>query len=802
MEKKKEVLKKLAKIALKKVLMSKLIIIFPLILVVIVLLSGFEYIITLDEGILKEDDKSNVPYAVSDYINNITITEDGLVTEYDIQELWKNLLENGSNIKNYLKTPEELEKLINAEIVTQYPKIGKGKLDGIVEFKRADADLNVKNLKYVNQETFNSYIERYNNSGDEIANNYYTVDDDGNVLMSQWTKITTKVTTTKGESSNTTTSVQYSMTTTSINYKSVLQKYTMPFNYLWAILITTNADDFVLDLADFVLEDSQIEITGKENYTSSTDTQSESSSEEVTVEEIDPDTGEKTGKEETQTVTTTVTTETTVESNNVSANLTKADTWIIDYEMDLNGKEKTVIKDNPESEEDNFITILNKYSNAKKNIVAYSQWLFEILEQNTDTANMVDLTKYLLYKATGKDFGVKEFDFSAYDDNDFTEVTGYSSGNVLVEFLGSWENGAIRDYIIGKSSYTPYVARFITQDKTQYICYNDTGTTRNYGYGVCHLASIGGSYMHVSEYAANGIKIDSGNYDTIGVSKIDVEIVDNVKLKLLENMKSKIKRDLSKNGIKDLKEEQIDALTAVMYQYGNIGNFYEMYKRYGNTEDLRSSCRANGATNAYYFVEVKPGGDNAKRRAAANWKLFHEGIYTAGNGDILDPSSYSGGNGDFLSVAQNIWKKVCMSGQFTEYGGTNRIPPTSKRIDCSGYVSWVIYEYGYKEFTWQRNAQTYATTNWKAKYGWEEIDVKSRENPINNLRPGDILARYGGGTHHVLIVESIRNGKLYAYDCGNSNNWLVKGKGGVAIDRSYFLTSAGDGKIIRVTKPK
>ncbi len=37
------------------------------------------------------------------------------------------------------------------------------------------------------------------------------------------------------------------------------------------------------------------------------------------------------------------------------------------------------------------------------------EWLFEMMEQNTENVtNMIDLVKYLLYKATGRDLGVTE----------------------------------------------------------------------------------------------------------------------------------------------------------------------------------------------------------------------------------------------------------------------------------------------------------------------------------------------------------------------------------------------------------
>lgn len=60
--------------------------------------------------------------------------------------------------------------------------------------------------------------------------------------------------------------------------------------------------------------------------------------------------------------------------------------------------------------------------------------------------------------------------------------------------------------------------------------------------------------MHVSEYKQNGIDIASGKYDNLGVSRIDVSIVDNVKQMLLDNMKNSIKSDLAKKGVTNLTE--------------------------------------------------------------------------------------------------------------------------------------------------------------------------------------------------------------------------------------------------------
>ena len=106
--------------------------------------------------------------------------------------------------------------------------------------------------------------------------------------------------------------------------------------------------------------------------------------------------------------------------------------------------------------------------------------------------------------------------------------------------------------------------------------------------------------------------------------------------------------------------------------------------------------------------------------------------------------------------------------------------------------------YGYKEeFYYQHGTDSFYSTNWAQKYGWEEIQVGSRENPINIMQPGDIFVRYGEGTHHVNLIVSIEGSKVYAYDCGDDDNWLNNPTGG-PVDATWFLTYPGAGKIIRV----
>ena len=61
----------------------------------------------------------------------------------------------------------------------------------------------------------------------------------------------------------------YSMTTQAVDYRNYVSSYTMPFNYLWAMLLVGKDKDFTFDLSDLVLG-STFDITIKDNLTTNT----------------------------------------------------------------------------------------------------------------------------------------------------------------------------------------------------------------------------------------------------------------------------------------------------------------------------------------------------------------------------------------------------------------------------------------------------------------------------------------------------------------------------------------------------
>lgn len=76
------------------------------------------------------------------------------------------------------------------------------------------------------------------------------------------------------------------------------------------------------------------------------------------------------------------------------------------------------------AKEPNFISLLTKYYDVRSSILSAKEWFWDILSKTDSTKNMVDLTKYLFYKVTGTSYGVTEFDFSAYNREEFSSAEG------------------------------------------------------------------------------------------------------------------------------------------------------------------------------------------------------------------------------------------------------------------------------------------------------------------------------------------------------------------------------------------
>lgn len=320
------------------------------------------------------------------------------------------------------------------------------------------------NMRYVSPETFDGYVE----ANDTRALSVYTLDENKNLIIANW-------------SYNSSTGVKIKEASP-INYRSVTDKYTMPYEYLLFMYIAGEDVDFVSGLADMA--------TGAEIIITIQDDVSTTKTDTVVTQQVQTnENGNLYVGEPYQISSQTVITET----DSSKAELTYADTWFVRLEKDTSyrnndtaytGKntdsgENTTSTTassgwytiNSQTDEDgNYSstsqnietttttttrTVSSKYDSGETAITGLDDkedrfialyndcpvfqntlvpsWLFDAMEANEKTVNLIDLTKYLLYKATGDDktFDVTEFDFDEFKDNEFASVgSGIYGGTV------------------------------------------------------------------------------------------------------------------------------------------------------------------------------------------------------------------------------------------------------------------------------------------------------------------------------------------------------------------------------------
>ncbi len=122
---------------------------------------------------------------------------------------------------------------------------------------------------------------------------------------------------------------------------------------------------------------------------------------------------------------------------------------------------------------------------------------------------------------------------------------------------------------------------------------------------------------------------------------------------------------------------------------------------------------------------------------------------------ILRDTNNISGQG-LIGVAKVCHDYLADNGYTYQYGaGHSEFPniESISSIDCSAYVSWVLYKAGYEDV----GAQSSETLiNYAQNKGWEVI------NSLNDVKPGDIMI-YDG---HTNILVSIEGDKYLCYDCG------------------------------------
>lgn len=242
----------------------------------------------------------------------------------------------------------------------------------------------------------------------------------------------------------------------------------------------------------------------------------------------------------------------------------------------------------------NFVRLLFFSKYAKNNLESVSEWFFDSMEETAEIADLVDLIKYLLQCTYNQDYGISKeradelknlFDPTSFNSVGIVSISGTS---LLSEFLKCWENHWVRNYMIGTGDYSS-ASKYVTEDKKNYIMFDDGYGTMNFGFGVCISPNAGGTWYHTDKFEKLGIDITDSKYHNYNTSLMPVEIVDAVKEMVIEDKRNEVRNTANQVGVK-LEDYQVDALAACRYQGHYIYNFLVAYKQYGASESIRTNC--------------------------------------------------------------------------------------------------------------------------------------------------------------------------------------------------------------------
>lgn len=397
------------------------------------------------------------------------------------------------------------------------------------------------------------------------------------------------------------------------------------------------------------------------------------------------------------------------------------------------------------SQEPNFCTILKKYPRAESKIMSSVEWLFEMMEQNTENVtNMIDLVKYLLYKATGRDLGVTELSANFFIIKNLSSMYGGSGISVNKTSISR------EDFIKCVKEYrndSGYQRRFAAYaDKIYDICVKNNinpilcvaqgqessfgestpiNSKWNYwGLGVRNESSVGTEFATIDEAIECYCKTILGYQKPGSIAYTKAQVYAPHSDKITGNMTS-----------------IYDILCAYMYLgdkhsgkvYGNVNvkQYLIQHMNYDCKHELEESTTLE--EQAAYVVDYIDNGVIAIAK------------------DIFGSKIYSGGS--IIEIADMIHKYMeqnnytyCVLNDSNEYEeckkyskahGLNRTFEESKtghhNTCCATYVSWVLQMAGYIEDSDHSDgAETLAQTILIGKYGWKRVSVAE-------VQPGDIL---------------------------------------------------------------
>ena len=567
----------------------------------------------------------------------------------------------------------------------------------------------------------------------------------------------------------------YTINEKPIAYKNVIAKYSMPFEFLVALLQISQNPEWVAAVADLAMKNSKIDLVIQDCLTTIT----EEYTSDYTYKEIDT-TNNSIIKEGTDRSKTTIVTK----LSKVVVYVAEVDTWMVNMEQEYDRKTPDDTENSWETEEDGAETegtVRTEWTKTNWNKQTQSIITYE--KEVEVAASMGNEDKFLgLWKnGTGEYIPYYNIDGTVNDaalfdrngkevryaipGNDIKEapVSNILSGrDMLFDLLAEGERTQAHEEIM-RHLIKIYTDENYDRTLFDFSRFNDnefTSVGRIRGGSIQEKVWFALKGLGYSEFAIAGamgnIDYESGGFNSSAIEGGSGEGIGLCQWSF--GRKTELKDFAASEGKEWTDEEiQIRFLMAELTPGGGANGYarYQLMSYRGYTpSDWINATTVEAATEAFCHTFERPNVSDAnssmagRTNAAKNYYDEFQGKEKPTGGDIA-------------VVALDCHDQLRTAGYVYAQAGISipiDIGSGRKTVDCSSYVSWVCYEYGFtNEFAgYQKTSWDFEANPW----GWEEISVA-------DMQEGDILV-YNG--HVEMYAGSMDGDRPVVYNCGGNSS--------------------------------
>lgn len=425
--------------------------------------------------------------------------------------------------------------------------------------------------------------------------------------------------------------------------------------------------------------------------------------------------------------------------------------------------------------EHKFTKVLKENIEARKRMKP--SYLFNILQRQPRTANMVDLTKYLLYKALGEDYGKTDYaiEYERYKYNDFNAL-GYGSVDI-----------SLTKSVLTKEKFVQALQAYY--DKTGNINFQKNFLSRAeqiYDWGVQY--EVNPELIITMALKESGFESPGGgdqNFWGLGTyngasSNYIGSFEEGVKL-LAKTFKAYLEGSGTWQEQEILKRyNEREAANCNSNGYGKPGTLKGMLSIYsdlcGSNTKHREGSSGDGGN---YYLKVIYGTQfnekcgNVHRIGVDDYTIQEKADYTAWLYEqqldywqlIFGEFGRLGGGGSIVENAVSLHEYLRLNGYYYAQAGIKLPNPNGRTIDCSSYVTWVLLNAGVEGFSegmYQWTSYTFASN----PQGWQTVSA-------SEAQPGDIVVYPG---HVEIVAENNPNSDRFTvYNCGGDSSIGAEG---------------------------